>query len=127
MKRVLLCDDSGMILTLLSKRMKDLGFEIVGKAKDGEEGIKSYIELRPDLMLLDITMPNKDGRECLQAIMAHDKDAVVLMVSALQDQTVVDECIKMGAKGFVNKNKLFDENQFKSDIEPVIKKTLKVA
>lgn len=127
MKRVLLCDDSGMVLTLLSKRMKDLGFDIVGRAKDGEEGLKCYLELRPDLMLLDITMPNKDGRECLQAIMEQDKNAVILMVSALQDQAVVDECIKLGAKGFVNKSKLFDEAQFRTDIEPLIKQTLKVA
>lgn len=127
MKRVLLCDDSGMVLTLMSKRMKDLGFEVVGKAKDGEEGLKCYLELRPDLMLLDVTMPNKDGRECLQAIMEKDSNANVLMVSALQDQAVVDECLKLGAKGFVSKNKLFDEAQFKSEIEPLIKQTLKVA
>jgi two-component system chemotaxis response regulator CheY len=127
MKKVLLCDDSGMVLTLLAKRIKDLGYEIVGKAKDGDEGVKCFLELRPDLMLLDVTMPNKDGRECLEAIMKQDKNAVILMVSALQDQAVIDECLKLGAKGFVNKNKLFDEAQFKNEIEPLIKQTLKVA
>lgn len=126
MKRILLCDDSGMVLTMMAKRMKDLGFEVVGKAKDGDEGIKSYLDLRPDLMLLDVTMPNKDGRECLQAIIESDKNATILFVSALQDQVVIDECLKLGAKGFINKNKFFDEAQFASEVAPLIKQMLKV-
>ncbi len=127
MKKILLCDDSGMMLTLMSKRIRDLGFEIVGTAKDGNEGLSAYLELCPDLMLLDITMPNKDGRECLKSIIERDPNAVILMVSAIQDTTVVDECIQQGAKGFIQKNKIFNEFDFKSEVEPAIKAALKVA
>lgn len=126
MKKVLLCDDSGMILNLLKKRVSDLGLHVVGTAKDGNEGLQAYIEFRPDLMLLDITMPNKDGRECLQSVLSENANAVVLMVSAIQDMNVIEECLKLGAKGFINKNKLFNESDFKNEVEPIIVNALKV-
>ncbi len=103
MKKILVVDDSRTIQTLVSKCIASLGAEIVGVADDGEDGFEKYKELHPDLVLLDITMPNKDGRECLKDILQEDPKATVIMLSALNSQEVIQDCIKIGAKAFLNK------------------------
>src|SRR5690348_11233554 len=103
MAGILLCDDSKIILALLERKLKKSGFEIVGMAEDGDACLKLFRDTRPDLVLLDITMPNKDGRECLVDIIKIDPSAKVIMVSALQDKEVVESCMKSGAQGFISK------------------------
>ncbi|MEK6628288.1 MAG: response regulator [Bdellovibrionota bacterium] len=118
--RVLLCDDSGVILTLLEKRLKDIGYEVVGKAKDGNECITKYKMLKPDLLLLDITMPNKDGRECLEELMLLDPKAKIVMVSAVLDEEVQRSCLEAGAKAFINKGNISSIDDFKNKVLPII-------
>jgi|GEM_PF-959120 len=121
--RVLLCDDSGAMLALLERRIKEvctLGFEVVGKAKDGNECIIKYNTLKPDLVLLDITMPNKDGRECLQELLIQNPTAKVVMVSAVMDDQVRNACLAAGAKAFISKGDLISAQDFMSKILPVI-------
>jgi two-component system chemotaxis response regulator CheY len=127
MARIMVCDDSKTIRLLLDRKLKAAGHEITGIAQDGNDGIKLYTETRPELTLLDITMPNKDGRECLAAILSLDPSARVIMVSAVSDTTVVADCLKLGAKGFISKSKLYDDTEFKNEVLSVIETVLKAA
>lgn len=126
MTRILLCDDSNMILKIMDKRLRDAGFDIVGQAKDGNECIQMHQQLNPDLLLLDITMPNKDGRECLVDILAKTPKAKIIMVSALSDQAVFNECLAQGAKAFINKSNLSTSDDFNQNVLSVIKNVLQV-
>ena len=79
------------------------GHEIVGEAANGAEAVQRFQELRPDIMTLDITMPEKDGLAALKEIIAVDPGAKVVMCSALGQESKVLESIKLGAKDFVVK------------------------
>lgn len=127
MAKIMLCDDSRTMLMLFERKLKDAGHEIVGKAADGEEGIKLYNEKRPDLTLLDITMPNKDGREALQGILQINSSAKVIMVSALKEDEVISDCLKNGARAFIEKNKVIKDEDFQREVLTVIEKVLKTA
>jgi len=103
MAKILLVDDSKFIVQVLKKTLESGGHEVVAMGTDGVEGLNLFKEHNPDLTLLDITMPNRDGRDCLEDILKHDKHAKVIMISAIKDQEVKDFCINIGAKGFINK------------------------
>jgi two-component system chemotaxis response regulator CheY len=103
MNKVLIIDDSSTVRRLVSNCVRALGGDIVGLAEDGDEGIEKFKTLKPDIVLLDITMPNKDGRECLKEIMAIDSTAFVVMLSAVGSEEVKTECFTMGAKAFLDK------------------------
>lgn len=103
MRRILLVDDSATFRRVVSDMLKER-FQIVGQGKDGVEGLKLYNELKPDLLLLDITMPNLGGKECLEAILKEHPGAKVIMVSSLGDDHTVKVCLDMGAKMYVNKD-----------------------
>lgn len=122
----MICDDSPTILRLLETKLKAAGHEIVGIAKDGEEGIKVYSETKPDIAILDITMPNKDGRECLAAILEVYPLARVIMVSAIQDEVVIKACLEAGAMAFTSKAQLLKPEEFKVNILDVIDQILKL-
>ena len=123
----MLCDDSATIIKVLEKRFKDAGHEIVGKASDGEQGIQIYSQTKPDIAILDVTMPNKDGRECLAGIMKMDIKAKIIMISALKDDAVVSDCLKGGAKAFVSKDKIYKDDDFKLNVLSVVDTILKAA
>lgn len=127
MAKILLCDDSATILMIFSKRLADAGHEVAGKGKDGNEGILLYAQIKPDLLLLDITMPNKDGRECLISVMKSDPKAKVIMVSAVQDPEVVKECLNSGAKAFISKEHLYNKDLFEQEVLTTIANVLKTA
>ncbi|WP_374074225.1 response regulator [Bdellovibrio bacteriovorus] len=127
MARILLCDDSNLILKILEKRMQDIGQEVVGKAKDGEECVRMYSELKPDLLLLDITMPNKDGRECLIEILEWDAKANVIMISALMNEAVQADCLNHGAKAFIHKGDINSPEDFETKVVAILKPYLKIA
>lgn len=79
------------------------GFEVVGEAQDGVEAVEKYAELKPDLVTLDITMPEKDGLTALKEILSSDSDAKVIMCSAMGQQSMVIDAIQAGAKDFIVK------------------------
>jgi two-component system chemotaxis response regulator CheY len=103
MARVLVVDDAAFMRKMVTDALTGGGHEIVGEAGNGVEAISQYQELRPDVMTLDITMPEKDGLAALKEIMALDPSAKVVMCSALGQESKVLEAVKSGAKDFVVK------------------------
>jgi len=103
MARVLVVDDAAFMRKVLSDALAKGGHEVVGEAANGIEAVSQYQALHPDVMTLDITMPEKDGIEALKEILACDPSARVVMCSALGQESKVLESIKSGAKDFVVK------------------------
>ena len=103
MARVLVVDDAAFMRKMVSDALSKGGHEVVGEAGNGLEAIAQFQALKPDLMTLDITMPEKDGLSALADIMAADPSARVVMCSALGQESKVLEAIKLGAKDFVVK------------------------
>jgi two-component system chemotaxis response regulator CheY len=103
MARVLVVDDAAFMRKMVSDALSGGGHEIVGEAANGCEAVQRFQELRPDVMTLDITMPEKDGLTALREIIAVDPGAKVIMCSALGQESKVLESIKLGAKDFVVK------------------------
>ena len=103
MARVLVVDDAAFMRKMVTDALSGGGHEIVGEASNGAEAVQRFQELRPDVMTLDITMPEKDGLEALGEIISLDPGAKVLMCSALGQESKVIESIQKGAKDFVVK------------------------
>jgi two-component system chemotaxis response regulator CheY len=103
--RVLIVDDSMFVAKQISQILTSEGFEVVGTAKDGLEGVEKYKELHPnvDLVTMDITMPNMDGVTALKHIVEFDPKAVVIMISALGKQELVKQSLLAGAKNYIVK------------------------
>jgi two-component system chemotaxis response regulator CheY len=102
-KRVLIVDDALFIRNALKMMLENNGFEVAGLAQNGAEAITKYQELRPDIVTMDITMPDMDGIQSLREIMKLDSSAVVIMISAMGQESAVRESILAGAKNFVVK------------------------
>ena len=100
MAKILIVDDAAFMRMMLKDILTKGGFEIAGEAADGVEAVAKYNELKPDLVTLDITMPNKDG---IQALKAADPNATCVMCSAMGQQSMVIEAIQSGAKDFIVK------------------------
>ena len=103
MARVLVVDDAAFMRKVLSDALVSGGHEVVGEAGDGDAAIAAFQELQPDLMTLDITMPEKDGLATLRELIELDPTARVVICSALGQETKVLDAIKAGAKDFVVK------------------------
>lgn len=103
--KVLVIDDSMFVTKQISQILTSEGFEIVGTAKDGAVGVEKYKELYPhiDLVTMDITMPNMDGVTSLEKIIEFDKEAKVIMISALGKQDLVKKSLLLGAKNYIVK------------------------
>jgi two-component system, chemotaxis family, chemotaxis protein CheY len=103
MARVLVVDDAAFMRKVVSDALTSGGHVVVGEAGNGSEAVQRYQELSPELVTLDITMPEKDGLEALGEIISIDPGARVLMCSALGQESKVIESIQKGAKDFVVK------------------------
>ena len=103
--RVLVVDDSVFVAKQLTQILTSDGYEIVATAQDGKDGVDKYKELCPnvDLVTMDITMPRMDGITALEQIMAFDKNARVVMVSALGKEELVKKSLLAGAKNYIVK------------------------
>ena len=103
--KVLLVDDSVFVTKQISQILGSEGYEIVGTAGDGFEGVQKYKELCPnvDLVTMDITMPKMDGITALEQIMEFDKNARVVMITALGKEELVKKAILMGSKNYIIK------------------------
>lgn len=101
--RFLVVDDSIFARKNISKLVGALGGVIVGEASNGKEAVNKYFELRPDLVLMDISMPEMEGIEALSIIRGRDSSAKVVMVSALGHEDLVRKSIALGAKHFIVK------------------------
>jgi two-component system chemotaxis response regulator CheY len=103
MARVLIVDDAAFMRKMLGDVLAKGGHEVIGEGANGAEAITQYQALRPDIMTLDITMPEKDGLAALREILTLEPSAKIIMCSALGQESKVLEAIKSGAKDFVVK------------------------
>ena len=103
--RVLVVDDSMFVTKQIGQILTSEGFDVVATAGDGAEGVEKYKELFPnvDLVTMDITMPRMDGVTALEKIIEFDKDAKVVMISALGKQDLVKKSLMLGAKNYIVK------------------------
>ena len=103
MRRILIVDDAAFMRMMLSNILVKQGFTIAGEACDGNDAIAKYNELKPDIVTLDITMPNMDGLQAIKEIKKIDPNAKVIMCSAMGQQAMVIEAIQSGAIDFIVK------------------------
>lgn len=102
-KKVLICDDAAFMRMMIKDILTKNGYEVAGEAENGQKAVEKYNETKPDLVLMDITMPEMDGIQALKAIKAADPSATVIMCSAMGQQAMVIEAIQSGAKDFIVK------------------------
>ena len=103
MAKILLVDDAAFMRMMVKDTLTKAGYTDLYEAADGLQAVETYAEIQPDLVIMDITMPNMDGLEALKAIKGKDPNAVVVMCSAMGQESMVIEAIKPGAKDFIVK------------------------
>jgi two-component system chemotaxis response regulator CheY len=101
--KILIADDLKFIKLVLRDLVEKAGFRVVGEASNGEEAVELYQDERPDVVLMDITMPKVDGLTALKEILKIDPEAKVIMCSALGQQSLIVQALQLGAKDFIVK------------------------
>ncbi|MCG0278144.1 MAG: response regulator [Thermanaeromonas sp.] len=102
-KRVLVVDDAAFMRMMIKDILTKNGYEIAGEAENGQKAVELYQQLKPDVVTMDITMPEMDGIAAVKAIKKIDPDAKIIMCSAMGQQLMVMEAIQAGAKDFIVK------------------------
>ena len=102
-KSVLICDDAAFMRVMIKDILTKNGYEVVGEAENGLMAVEKYNETKPDLVMMDITMPEMDGIQALKKIKEADAGATIIMCSAMGQQAMVIESIQSGAKDFIVK------------------------
>ena len=100
---VLICDDAAFMRSCIARVLTGAGFEVVAEATNAKEAVERYVQYRPDLVTMDIVMPDRSGVEALRDILAEDPEARVLMCTAINQKPLVDDALKIGAKHYVVK------------------------
>ncbi|MCD5322694.1 MULTISPECIES: response regulator [Pontibacillus] len=101
--KILIVDDAAFMRMMIKDILTKNGFDVVGEAQDGSEAVDKYKELQPDLVTMDITMPEMDGISALKEIKGLNGDAKIIMCSAMGQQAMVIDAIQAGAKDFIVK------------------------
>ena len=118
-REILVVDDAAFMRMMIKNILNDNGFEVIGEAEDGSQAVKMYQELKPDLITMDITMPDMDGIEAVKKILSIDQQAKIIMCSAMGQKTMVIEAIEAGAKDFIVKP--FDADRVVESVNNVFK------
>ncbi len=103
MKKILIVDDSRVSRKMLSNMLEKSGFEVVAEAINGKEGYELYAKLSPDVVLMDITMPEMNGLDSMKLILEHNPDAKVIIISAAGQMDKKEEAMSSGATAFITK------------------------
>ncbi len=117
-KKILIVDDAAFMRMMLKKILESNGFKVAGEAENGVAAVKMYKKCNPDIVTMDITMPEMGGIEALKAIRQYDSGANVVMVSAMGQETYVKEAIVSGAKNFIVKP--FKEDHVVKTLEKIL-------
>jgi two-component system chemotaxis response regulator CheY len=119
-KTVVIVDDSKFLIKQIVEFFENqLGFQVMATGTDGNQAVELYKKHKPDLITLDITMPNKDGIDALKEIVKEFPDAKILMISAVRGSAML-ECMNAGAKGYVEKPLKFSDNEFVNDFKETV-------
>lgn len=119
-KSVVIVDDSKFLVKQIVNFFNiQLGFEVVATGNDGNDAVELYKRHTPDLITLDITMPNKDGYQALKEILVDFPDANILIISAVRGDTML-ECMTNGAKGYIEKPLKFGNPEFVEDFKNTV-------
>jgi len=102
--KVIIVDDEAHIRALIKKIVLSMGYVISGEGANGKEGVELYKKEKPDLVLMDINMPVKNGEDALKEIMEFDKNARVIMLTSVADIENVKKCIEYGACSYIRKD-----------------------
>ncbi len=113
--RVMIADDESHVRKYISAIMKEMNSEIIGEAKNGKEAVEMFARLKPGILLLDINMPLKSGKNALREIVSRFPGAFVIMLTSLTDRETIEDCLSLGASGFIRKDVSIDE--FKAAIK----------
>jgi two-component system, chemotaxis family, chemotaxis protein CheY len=103
MAKVLIVDDTAFMRKLLKSILFGAGFDIAGEAENGKQAVELYKGLKPDVVTMDVVMPEMTGIDALKQIKSFDKDAKIVMCTAVGQETIVKTAIKLGARGYIIK------------------------
>ncbi|MFR1832465.1 MAG: response regulator [Lachnospiraceae bacterium] len=120
MAKIMLVDDAAFMRMMLKKALTQSGYTDFIEAQDGAEAVRKYEEEKPDLVVMDITMPNMDGLQALKKIKEGDPNANVVMCTAMGQESMVIDAIKSGAKDFVVKP--FNEERIAQTVNKILGK-----
>ncbi len=118
MKRILIVDDASVVRLLIKKVLVKAGFEIVGEAVNGVDALAKYKELKPDIVTMDITMPEADGIQATKDIIAFDPNAKIVMLSGIDQKEMLWQAIKAGASSYIVKP--FENDRILSTLNELI-------
>ncbi len=103
MAKAMIVDDAAFMRITIKNALGKNGYEVVGEAENGAVAVEKYKELKPDVVTMDITMPEMSGLDALKAIVSLDSKAQIIMISAMGQESMVRDAILSGAKGFIVK------------------------
>jgi len=119
-KTVVIVDDSKFLIKkIVAFFENEMKYQVVAQGYDGNDAVALYREHQPDLISLDITMPNKDGQQAMEEIIGEFPDANILIISAVRGDTVL-ECLDLGAKGYIEKPLRFNDPEFIQDFKETL-------
>jgi len=118
MAKILIADDSDAIRLVLKDILSIGEHEVVGEATDGAEAVDFYKQHNPQILLLDLAMPKKDGFTVVKEVIEYDSDAKIILITASDDQKVIQQCLEHGAASYISKP--FDFNGVLESIKSLV-------